>query len=398
MLWYISSFASGLGVLVQTSTYPGNEASDMSPGGALALASERAGAAASSGEPPKPPTAAKETQTAKRKAEQAAIRRQRDACANTLVYVLKCKYDINFVNAARMLCLATLAECHADHHYRKHVLSKEQTVDFWADYATGSWLSQLREAVKTTQDLVALERCGFITSPAAATNLDLESAEVAIQDALAQQYLSLLGSVLRHRGSSLEWHTSCFPGVLAGLLHKDPTKQQQALTAFKAGVESVAWNEGGCAEARQMASRSMLKSALMRWATAQGHAAEFRNITALFRDFLEDMYGGGLQTVINENYNKIIRDLEERQSTSKVQSRMSRWHAIFNMTSLRIPAGRISSRVTQKLASGATSTWTNCSSPRQRCRVTCPWKTSYMTTSGRRGRPTRSNDRLLSIT
>ena len=299
------------------------------PGGA-ALAVP--GGAGSSKDPPaalpQGRAKAKAAGPSEKSAATAEVKKARKACTNTLHFVLKTKYDLNFVHAARMICLATHAECAEDRHYRSHVKGAADTQRYWADLALGSWLNPLKEAVRTMRDPVALARCGFVTSPDSAAGLTEDSPKVYVQDALAQQYVSLVVGVVRQRAASNEWHSSCFPGQLAGLLHEDGQRQQIALSAFKLAVESLAWCEDGCDLSRQMAERSMLKSQLMQFACALGRSTEFKSVSEMFRDFLEDMWGGALQTVINERLNKIVREHEEMDSTSKTNGRLSRWHSL----------------------------------------------------------------------
>ena len=77
-----------------------------------------------------------------------------------------------------------------------------------------------------------------------------------------------------------------------------------------------------------MASRSMLKGKLMQWAAAQGQKVEWAHISALLQDFLHDMFRAPLQTAVNEDINKIVRDQETRESTSKTAGRLSRYHNV----------------------------------------------------------------------
>ncbi len=82
------------------------------------------------------PTPAKETQTAATGRAGHHCRPEGNAPI-LFVWALRCKHNENFVQGARVLCLATLAETRDDHYYIKYVLTKEQTVQYWANLSTG---------------------------------------------------------------------------------------------------------------------------------------------------------------------------------------------------------------------------------------------------------------------
>ena len=127
---------------------------------------------------------------------------------------------------------------------------------------------------------------------------------------------------------SCAWHSSSYPGVLAWLRHADPSQVLMGLKVFERHVRAVAWcEESGCAESVHMARRCMLKSQLMDWARRQGESTNFTSVSDLFREFLQEMWQGGLNTVNNERANQRIRDLATRQNPSKETNRIAMWEA-----------------------------------------------------------------------
>ena len=90
--------------------------------------------------------------------------------------------------------------------------------------------------------------------------------------------------------------------------------------------EAVAWAAtSGCEEAVEMSHRALIRSKLMDWATAQGRAAEWKEVNELLETFLDEQWAGGLQTVANERINQKLRDLDGRKTLSKCSARATRW-------------------------------------------------------------------------
>ena len=293
-------------------------------GPASAAPTAKANAAAAPAAAPKAKAKAKPT----RKSCKSQVLTEKRKCQNALHFVLKCKFDENFVNCARQLVMATAAECAADSHFRSQVLTPEQVMEWHADQAGGAWVDVLRKILGTLRDRPALRRAGITDDEELAAKTDLDDAIVWEQDAMSHKYCNLVFSVLRHRASSNGWYHG-LPGGLALLMHHDPEKVNIGLRAFQLLVESVEWCEGGCAESQALAKRSMVKSKLMAWAANQGKLVNFERVTDLFREFLADAWCvGPCQTVINENLNKFVRDQEQRGSTQRSCSRISRYHNV----------------------------------------------------------------------
>ena len=299
---------------------------DVKPQSAGAAASSTGDSRAGAAQGAKPAATATAKPTLAK--DKAAVRAEQKKCKNGLHFALKCQFDTHFVESARLLVLATGPECEEDIHYRSQVLTPAATQKYWADLAADSWLTPLVAILKNLQDLRALARCGFITNPETAATCSPTDPLVYMEDARSQQLQKLAYGILKHRASSCGYHGS-YPGALARLVHDTPEEVERGMTAFKALLDALAWCEDSCDQARAMASRSMLKSKLMSWCGRQCQSTNFVSITALLRQFLESMWQGGpLNTIINENLNKYVRDQEIRAGTSKSSAVVSRYNNI----------------------------------------------------------------------
>jgi hypothetical protein len=292
------------------------------------------GGAGSSGDPVAAPAVAPKAK-AKPKAKASSVKAlaaqdikdERKGTANTLHYVMKAKYDQEFVNSARMFCAITAPECSEHSHYVSQVLGAADTKQYFADLAAGGYMKPLVAMLEVCSDVVVLDRCGFICELAGLQHLTLDSPEVFLEDARSQKFLSFVIGILRHRVSSCAWHSSSYPGALAALVDKDSNKVQAGLRRFKRHVLGVQFAETCGPTGVAMAGRSMLKSSLMEFCIQMGMRVDFKVVNGTFRQFLNEMFEGGLQSVINEKLNKDIRDQEQRASSSHFSSRVSRWSA-----------------------------------------------------------------------
>jgi hypothetical protein len=276
----------------------------------------------------KPVTAAK----ARQKAD-AEVNAMRKASANTLHFVLKCCVDEDHVGNMREDCLATKAELVDHSHYTSQVKDDVETRKYMCDMAHYSYLDTQRRMLATLSDVKALSRCGHLCDPALAEEIDLSSSLLDIEDSRAQRYLAKVINILRHRTSSMGWHTSGYPGVLAGLLHADENKRATCLARIKKHFDAVAWCMEGCAESRNMAERSLIKTGkLVDWVVRKLVDVAWERIPDDVAEFVSNLFSGYLQTVINERYNQLIRDMELRNNPSKYGSCMSMWFKLLNAT------------------------------------------------------------------
>ena len=291
---------------------------------------EPAGAASSSGAgmrpAPKTKAAPKASVAKKQVLARETVKTDRKGSKNLLHYVIRCKMDDHFVQSVRMLMTATAPPTCENARYRSDVLSADETTAYFAEQAAGAWAKPLVSMLDSLRDVKGLEKCGFLVDAELAAKLHTESAEVYIQDAWAQKYANLVYSVIRHTASSAAWHTDSYPGALARLAHTDATEVGYGMKAFELCLKSVAWCEEGCPVSRELAERSMLKSKLMAWCGEQARATGFTTVNDLLRAFLADCWSGPLQTVLNENLNKHVRDQETRATTSNKNAVLTRWH------------------------------------------------------------------------
>jgi len=160
----------------------------------------------------------------------------------------------------RELCLATKAELDAHSFYTSQVLSAAETRKRFAEMADYAWTKTLCDMMSCLGDMRALARCGHQCDPSFAEKVSLEDAIVSLEDSRAQRFLHMVLGILRHRTSSLAWHTSGYPGILAGLLLEDAARRSAVLAKIKSHCDAVEWCIAGCALDQDMAARSLLKS------------------------------------------------------------------------------------------------------------------------------------------
>ena len=150
---------------------------------------------------PEPKATAKAKCKAAAAKERSKIAADRSRAVNTLHCVLKWKCDKNFIHKTRQLVLAEGAEYDEHNYYLTQVLTPSATREYWAELAAGRWMEPLRQTLGTLCDVVALHRSGFVTDPGVAAACSLDSPLVLLEDAKAQQYMSLVFSIVRHRAS-----------------------------------------------------------------------------------------------------------------------------------------------------------------------------------------------------
>lgn len=295
-----------------------------------------AGAAAGSVDPvdaapkklPKPSSASKARQDAK-----ASMVTDKKKCANTLHYVNKLVYDLDFIGEVREHNLLRRAEL-ADHsYYTSMVLSGDAVREHFAKLSRFSYLEVCSKTIQTFHDVTSLERCGYICAPERAEAIQTDSPRMLLEDARTQRYIKSGINIIAHRASSLAWHSTGFPGVLAGLVWGDDSSVQASLKRIETLVAAIEWCQEGPPTDRAMAGRSLLKTGkLMGWCVDHLKAANFAAVPPLLHEFLKLFWEGLLQTVVNERLNKVARDLELRSSTSKYGACATMWYELLVAT------------------------------------------------------------------
>jgi hypothetical protein len=129
------------------------------------------------------------------------IGRDRKRTCHTLHFVLQNVASKEFVGEMREVCLALGAESKAHSHYTSQVLSPTQTREYFASMADFGYMQQVRAALETLGDTVALRRCGYIVDIEVAEALTLDAPCVIMEDSRAQKYIGLLMRIFKHRTS-----------------------------------------------------------------------------------------------------------------------------------------------------------------------------------------------------
>lgn len=182
--------------------------------------------------------------------------------------------------------------------------------------------------LKSAFDIQGLAHIGFACDPAIAASLGPEADLVATEDALAHRFVSLMLSILKHRCSSLAWHTIGFPGCTALMVHDDSAIAQKGLAKLKACVAAWRWSSSSSANGAAIAKRCMLGGAIMQRIISLAEESNYSEVGGALKQLLTSFWTGALQTVVNEKANQRLRDCETRDSSSKVIARLSRWHVL----------------------------------------------------------------------
>lgn len=171
--------------------------------------------AASSGDASAAPTPKAKTKAASAptnstfKAKQKATEERR-RCKKTMHYVTKLLADEEFAMATRMICHTTDPEIKKHSKYLSEVKAVASQVTYFSEMAAGGYINDMADIIGTSFDLQGLSRVGFVCGPVKARGISAGGPEMQIQDSLAHVQMSLVLSLLKHRGTSFAWfsHTT----------------------------------------------------------------------------------------------------------------------------------------------------------------------------------------------
>lgn len=147
--------------------------------------------------------------------------------------------DPDKVYKARFLALGTLGMWSEFSEVTKNFKGPDASEKYHISWADWGGLHCLKNTVASGRDLTALGRCGMRVdfSEHLMETLDLGSAEVLYQDALAAHYGNLVVQIIQLRAGSNLYYTSYYPMKLALLL--SPRTRAAGIEYFKNDV--AAW-------------------------------------------------------------------------------------------------------------------------------------------------------------
>lgn len=239
--------------------------------------------------------------------------------------ILMYRSDPEFLSETRLLQLLTepLAREHSD--VCEAMCDNVSAIRFFVSMSNSEWLGTCCEILSRLGDLSALQRCGFDTS---IKGLTTSSPEVLDQDAMATKAFNLAASILKHRCSSMTWHSASWPGLTALLLSDREADVARGFDLLKQSRDAFLWASVGMPASREYAKRSMMNGEIMKLLCSMADEAGWKVVSPRLRRALLGIWGGFSQTLVVERSNKILREEETRSTNSKTISRMHRWQSL----------------------------------------------------------------------
>ena len=204
--------------------------------------------------------------------------------------------------------------------------SPDETLNIYAGWAHWSWMETAHDIVARWSDLRALERIGFDVD--LVRSQDPAEEEICWQDGLAANLVSLSQKLIRYRAGAQLFYTNGF-GATAGLVHPDHQYVANSLAFFQDCSDTIdAVLETGTLRAKQMLADHPFLTPISQYVIAELKAAEFREVPPGLRTLLTNVWSGLLNTKIIEDCNKVQREAEQRNGTSKDLGRLAGWRAV----------------------------------------------------------------------
>jgi hypothetical protein len=266
---------------------------------------------------------------------------------NTFHKVLCQLADRDMTARVRMINHVTKGEMIAHGMMASQMKGPAATKQWYIELAEHSWLEALKAAILSLIDLRALGRMDFkVNFPAPLlSKMSVDCPEVAVQDGHSATMLKMVGSLLRSRATSMSWHTSSYPGVLAPLLASDldvtvrsvqgvvkgtpvgnaAERCAAVMKRFKADVE--AWEAAQAQvlpSALELADRCTLRGEFMRCCIHFAKESEWR-VNPMLLEMVRTLFTSMLQTKMNEDANQKLRDHETRDNASKSMKHFKQW-------------------------------------------------------------------------
>ena len=159
------------------------------------------------------------------------VNQQRLRSVNSLHAVGRLLSDTDLRHHCNMVGLATAMWGAAHSEATKDLRGPEENRTFYSSWAHSSWLLPVKEMLRTCDDLEGLSKCGFNISMAAVMRQDqgVRDRLVRHENDAFSTYWKLLLELMKSRCGSMSLYSCSFPGLLAGLLHKDECKRTSSM-------------------------------------------------------------------------------------------------------------------------------------------------------------------------
>ena len=142
---------------------------------------------------------------------------------------------------------------------------------------------------------------------------------------MAKVVVTLLGSLLKYRGLSMLAHSHSYPYKLAGLLHTDPGHRRSTLRTLQRHWEAFQQgSQGKAAVVADLVRKSPFRISLMSVVVAHLEANRWE-VRDELTSWLREVWDGFGQTKVIEDANKLAREHETRDQSSRSVRRLKRW-------------------------------------------------------------------------
>ncbi|CAE7425915.1 unnamed protein product [Symbiodinium sp. CCMP2592] len=291
-------------------------------------------------------TTAATTRAAAKSAARKALQQQRGRSVNVLhgMTMFACNQDnrslarsVFFVlQPENVRCSTMLADLRA----------AEATVSQYANWAHWQYMEVAREHVAKLSNLAALKRIGLDMS------FELPKEEVredslAWQDAVAHRVVRLTHRLLRYRCGSQLGSTNGW-GASAGLLHESAALRQSSLRFLEEVDRTVKRVQAeGSLEAKLLLDGHSATAPVMAMLLSELREASFVEVPPGTFEWLRRSWSGLLNSKLVEDANKVQREAEQRNGTSKTLGRLEGWHGLSRKKLLEqyhrreVPSGRM---------------------------------------------------------
>jgi hypothetical protein len=122
----------------------------------------------------------------------------------------------------RMIAMAANPEYTYFSKMQRELKGPGASLEFSCIFALSGWLPTLVQTAGALSDLDGMEKAGFtVNLTALRTSLGIMSPAVASEDSLATSLARLATGIGAERADSMVWHTSFYPGWLAGIFNEE---------------------------------------------------------------------------------------------------------------------------------------------------------------------------------
>ena len=286
------------------------------------------------------------SRAAAKSAARKALQQQRSRSVNTLhgMTMFACNQDnrslarsVFFVlQPENVRCSSMLAD----------LRSAGATVSQYSKWAHWQYMEVAREHVAKLSDLAALKRIGLDMS------FELPKEEVredslAWQDAVAHRVVRLTQRLLRYRCGSQLGSTNGW-GASAGLLHESAGLLQSSLRFLEEVDRTVQRVQAeGSLEAKVLLDGHPATAPVMAMLLFELRQESFVEIPPATMEWVRRSWSGLLNSKLVEDANKVQREAEQRNGSSKTLGRLEGWHGLSRKKLLEqyqgqeVPSGRM---------------------------------------------------------